>query len=123
MLSQAKVHSAKIGKDIFKMDQRHKNSEFTHIKNVLKKYVREKSRNSAGDLMHVIEIWETKMDKTIYENSRPDSLKNGILTLKILSPAWSQQILFIKKNLMETINAGSDFEIVKDIKCRITAHF
>lgn len=123
MLSQVKVHSAKTGKDIIKMDQRHKNSEFTHIKNVLKKYVREKSRHSAGDLMHVIEIWETRMDKTIYDNSRPDSLKNGILTLKILSPAWSQQILFIKKNLMETINAGSDSEIVKDIKCRITAHF
>lgn len=105
------------------MNQRHKNSEFTHIKKLLKSFVRDKSKPSAGELMHVIEIWDTKIDRSIAENSKPDSLKNGVLILKVLSPAWSQQILYLKKNLMLLINSGLDSEIVSDIKCRITAHF
>jgi len=105
------------------MNDRNKNREFTHIKNVLKGYVRETSKNAAGGLMHVIEVWENGIDKSIAENSRPDSLRNGVLTLKVLSPAWSQQILFLKKNLIRIINSSLDTEIVNDIRCRITSHF
>lgn len=104
------------------MNDRHRNSEFTHIKKVLKGYVRESSKNATGGLMHVIEIWEKGIDQSIAENSKPDSLRNGVLTLKVLSPAWSQQILFLKKNLIKIINSGLDTEIVNDIKCRIVGH-
>lgn len=105
------------------MSERKKNSEFTHIKSVLKGYVRETSKNATGGLMHVIEVWENVIDKTISENSRPDALRNGVLILKVLSPAWSQQILYLKKNLIRMINSGLDAEIVNDIRCRIISHF
>lgn len=104
------------------MQDRKKNTEFTHIKALLRGHVREASKNAAKGLMHVVELWESGIDPSISANSKPESLKNGVLTLKVLSPAWSQQILFLKKNLIRNINSGLDSEIVSDIKCRVVSY-
>lgn len=102
------------------MTERRKNTEFTGLGNLLKGYIRDRSQETRDGLMHVVEIWKTLADRNITENSKPDSLKNGILTIRILSPAWSQQIIFIKKSIISEINSKAEAEIVRDIKCRIT---
>lgn len=102
------------------MEKRHKNTAFTGIGNLLKNYIKENSRTVSDGFMHVVEIWPSLSDKNISENSKPDSVKNGILTLKVLSPGLSQHIMLLKKNLIKEINTKAEAAIVRDIKCRVT---
>ncbi len=103
------------------MNERKKNTSFMHIGKLIETYMKQNTGGADSCLMEIIEMWNHKIDKKISENSKPDSIKNGVLTLKVISPAWSQHIAFIKKELAGLVNEGIGADIVKDIKCKIVS--
>ena len=52
----------------------------------------------------VIEKWPEIVGKKISENAFPESIDHGVLLLRAKSPAWTQELHFQKKNIIDTIN-------------------
>jgi predicted nucleic acid-binding Zn ribbon protein len=60
-------------------------------------------------------VWESAVGPQIAGRARPVSFRDGTLTVTVSSAPWMQQLTFLKKGIMEQLNARLGEEVVKDI--------
>jgi predicted nucleic acid-binding Zn ribbon protein len=60
-------------------------------------------------------VWDTAVGKQIAGRARPVSFRNGTLNVAVESAPWMQQLTFLKKGIMENLNARLGEELVRDI--------
>lgn len=65
------------------------------------------------------DIWESAVGGPIAENTRPAAFKGSILIIYVTSSTWMQQLQFLKKDLIEKVNAALGEDLVEEIKFRI----
>ncbi|MBI5181381.1 MAG: DUF721 domain-containing protein [Nitrospirae bacterium] len=63
--------------------------------------------------------WEEIVGGRIASHTRPDVISYRILTVYVDSPAWMQQLTFLKDDIIKKINKVIGRQIVKDIRFRI----
>lgn len=59
--------------------------------------------------------WDSAVGKQIAGRARPVSFRDGTLTVAVESAPWMQQLAFLKKGIMEKLNARLGEELVRDI--------
>lgn len=59
--------------------------------------------------------WDSAVGKQIAGRARPVSFRDGTLTVAVESAPWMQQLTFLKKGIMEKLNARLGEEMVRDI--------
>lgn len=59
--------------------------------------------------------WDKAVGKQIASRARPVSFRAGTLTVTVTSAPWMQQLTFLKKGIMEKLNARLGDELVRDI--------
>jgi hypothetical protein len=60
-------------------------------------------------------VWDSAVGKQIAGRARPVSFRDGTLTVAVESAPWMQQLAFLKKGIMEKLNARLGEEVVRDI--------
>jgi hypothetical protein len=60
-------------------------------------------------------VWDSAVGKQIAGRARPVSFRDGTLTVGVESAPWMQQLTFLKKGIMEKLNARLGEELVRDI--------
>ena len=60
-------------------------------------------------------VWDKAVGKQIANRARPVNFRDGTLTVAVSSAPWMQQLTFLKKGIMEKLNAMLGEEIVRDI--------
>lgn len=60
-------------------------------------------------------IWNDCVGEQIASHARPAAFRDGTLTLCVDSAPWMQQLNFLKKQLMEKLNARLGEELVREI--------
>ena len=60
-------------------------------------------------------VWEPAVGRQIANRARPASFRDGTLTVAVSSAPWMQQLNFLKKGIMEKLNAFLGEEMVRDI--------
>jgi hypothetical protein len=60
-------------------------------------------------------VWTAAVGKQIAGKARPVSFRDGILTVVVSSPPWMQQLTFLKKGMIDTLNERLGRELVRDI--------
>ena len=60
-------------------------------------------------------VWDSAVGKQIASRARPVSFRAGTLTVTVTSAPWMQQLTFLKKGIMEKLNALLGDELVRDI--------
>jgi hypothetical protein len=60
-------------------------------------------------------VWESAVGPQIAGRARPVSFRDGTLTVAVSSAPWMQQLTFLKKGIMEQLNARLGEEVVRDI--------
>jgi len=60
--------------------------------------------------------WERAVGERIAEQAVPRSIKNGILKVKVKSPAWRQELMFIKEEIRSKLNNELGESVVSEIK-------
>ena len=63
-------------------------------------------------------IWTDCVGEQIASHARPAAFRDGTLTVSVDSAPWMQQLNFLKKQLMEKLNARLGEALVKDIYLR-----
>lgn len=60
--------------------------------------------------------WAEIVGERIAEVSEAEKIENGILFVKVSSPVWRSELVFMKSNLISSVNEALAKNIVKDIK-------
>src|SRR5512136_416980 len=60
-------------------------------------------------------VWDSVVGKQIAGRARPVSFRDGTLTVAVNSSPWMQQLTFLKKGIMEKLNARLGEALVRDI--------
>ncbi len=60
--------------------------------------------------------WAEIVGERIAEISEAEKIENGLLFVKVSSPVWRNELVFMKSSLISSINDALAKNIVKDIK-------
>jgi len=96
-----------------------KNSEFVHIGDILSGVLKTCRSDCDEELSQVWGLWENAVGDVIAKNTRPEAFKGKLLLVHVNSSAWMHQLQFLKKDMIDKINAALGKELVQDIKFKI----
>ncbi|MGM0419146.1 MAG: DciA family protein [Thermodesulfobacteriota bacterium] len=97
--------------------KRPKNKKFTHIESSLRSIV-DPLTHDDGIFKEICFLW-SQIGEDVNANSEPVSIKNNVVTVKISSSPWMQQLQFMKSEILDNLNARLGDEIIKDIRFRL----
>ena len=60
-------------------------------------------------------VWDSAVGSQIASRARPVGFRDGTLTVVVSSAPWMQQLNFLKRGIMERLNALLGEELVRDI--------
>jgi predicted nucleic acid-binding Zn ribbon protein len=63
----------------------------------------------------ILERWKEIVGERIALQSDPEHIEKGTLLVRVKSPAWRNELLFLKREILQKINARAGQELVKDI--------
>jgi len=62
--------------------------------------------------------WPDIMSPKIAEQSQPESLRNGVLTVRVENPAWLHHLNFLREELLQRLHKELPSLKIKEIKFR-----
>lgn len=63
-------------------------------------------------------VWDAAVGPQIAAKARPAGFRDGVLTVVVASAPWMQQLNFLKKGILEKLNARLGEELVREIYLR-----
>ncbi len=60
--------------------------------------------------------WADIVGSTIASNTDPEKVEHGILTIRVATPAWRQELLFKKTTIIDKLNKSLGKQIIRDIR-------
>jgi predicted nucleic acid-binding Zn ribbon protein len=79
---------------------------------LLKKNNLEKGVNQNNALL----IWASTVGKKIAQNTNPDKVEHGVLTIKVESPTWRQELVFEKQKILKKLNKKLGKNTIREIR-------
>jgi len=61
-------------------------------------------------------IWEETVGPTIANNTKPEAVSHGVLTIKVKTPAWRQELQFQKADIIKKLNHRLGKNTIKEIR-------
>lgn len=61
-------------------------------------------------------FWEEVVGKKISENTDPQGVEHGTLTVSVSNPAWRQELLFKKKEIIKQLNEKIGENTIKEVR-------
>ncbi len=86
------------------------------LKRVLDSLIENAGLTVGLNQQRAIECWDDVVGTTIAKNTFPEKVEHGIMTVKVATPAWRQELLFKKKHIIEKLNEIFGKQIIKDIR-------
>jgi predicted nucleic acid-binding Zn ribbon protein len=102
------------------MSRERKNSKgFVHVGSVLEGLLKTPAVASNTRLSRIWDVWSDAVGDHIAANATPAAVKGSLLIVHAESPAWIQQLHFLKQEMISKINQSLGEDLVKDIKFKI----
>lgn len=70
-------------------------------------------------IFEIWDMWASLVGEVIANDSKPAAFKKKILIVHVSDSAWIQQLQFLKKDIIKSINDFSGKTLVEDIKFKI----
>jgi hypothetical protein len=65
---------------------------------------------------HLLNIWRQAVGPQIAAQTHPDTLKRGVLFVRVSAPVWMHQLQFMKEEILGRINGLSSPEEVRSLR-------
>jgi len=86
------------------------------IGNVFAQLFRELGIDKAIQQNMAVTRWGEIVGERISQISVAEKIESGVLFVKVSSPVWRNELVFMKSNLINSLNEALEKNIVKDIK-------
>jgi hypothetical protein len=67
------------------------------------------------EVYRVWTFWDEEVGETIASRAEPAGFRAGVLSVRVSSAAWTQELQFMKETLRERLNARLGKELIRDI--------
>ncbi len=91
----------------------------THIGSILNRSLMSCRSGGDGEMMRIWDIWNEAVGEAVAKNSRPASFKGRLLLVHVSSSSWLYHLNFMKKDLMEKLNAALGSDMVRELTFKI----
>ncbi len=88
------------------------------IEDILKNFINNSNFNQQYILLKIQKNWSTILGNSIANNCKPINYKDNVLTVKVNSSVWRNELKLRLEIIKELINEYFDKKIVKEIKIR-----
>ncbi len=61
-------------------------------------------------------IWNEAVGDVVAKNTQPEKVEHGILTVKVSSPTWRQELFLQKMEIIKKVNNKIGRNVIKDIR-------
>ncbi len=65
---------------------------------------------------NAINMWNEIVGDKVAKNTEPDKVEHGIITVKVSSSTWRQELYFQKKEIILKINKTIGKNVIRDIR-------
>jgi len=86
------------------------------IGNVFTQLFRDLGIDKAIQQNMAVSRWSEIVGERISEISEAERIENGVLFVKVSSPVWRNELVFMKSNLISSVNEALATTVVRDIK-------
>ncbi len=60
--------------------------------------------------------WDEVVGEKISENTKPQTVEHGTLTVVVSNPAWRQELVFKKKEIIQQLNNKIGENTIKEVR-------
>ncbi|MFQ6611682.1 MAG: DciA family protein [Fidelibacterota bacterium] len=61
-------------------------------------------------------VWDSVVGAVIADNTEPEEVNHGVLTIRVKTPAWRQELQFQKADIINKLNAQLGNNTIKEIR-------
>lgn len=97
------------------MKKRSPQPHLQKLGDVLQLILKERKILLTSEKRHLQEMWSKAVGSQIATQTTPERLQKGTLFVKVSSPAWMQQLHFMKEEMIEKINRQAGDHSVRNI--------
>ena len=90
-----------------------------NLRPVLKEALRRLNLDAGMKGYAVWGVWDKIVGETVAEQAQPAFVRRGILFVKCSSPAWMQELQFMKEMILEGLNRQLGRGVIKEIRFQI----
>lgn len=98
---------------------RKKNKDLKAIGKVIKDSFDQGFLGLAKEMVKVFEVWPEAVGEYAAQRSRPDSIKDGCLTVVVESAVWIDRFTYLKEDFVARINEQAGDALVEEITFKI----
>ena len=84
----------------------------TSIQNFLESYGLKKGVKQNSAILY----WEEVVGKKISKNTEPQRVEHGTLTVSVSNPAWRQELVFKKEEIIKQLNKKIGENTIKEVR-------
>ncbi len=88
------------------------------LKGSIKKWLDQKD-GPGGAVAQIWSDWETAVGTEVAENAQPAMLKGDVLVVHVVSSTWTQQLRFLKQDMIHNLNYAAGKPLISDIIFKI----
>ena len=86
------------------------------LKNIINHFLKKEGIEKGVNQNKALLVWGETVGNTIAENTSPEKVEHGVLTIKTNNPSWRQELLFKKQEIIEKLNHKLGKNTIKEIK-------
>ncbi len=98
---------------------RKKSNKSAHIGSILNDVLKTLRPEADVGLVQVWQLWDDVVGRAIAENARPAAFKGKLLLVHVASSPWIHQLQFLKREIIQKLNAALGQDLIEDIKFKI----
>ncbi|MDI6767840.1 MAG: DUF721 domain-containing protein [Bacteroidota bacterium] len=94
---------------------RYRKSTPKPISEIIGKVIHDLGLGSRIKEYEIIDLWSRIVGNQIAKVTSAESIRDGKLIVRVKHPTWRNELLFLKRGIIEKINKEMNQEIIKDI--------
>ena len=86
------------------------------LKSAINLFLKKNNLETGVNQNNALLIWESVVGDKIGQNTTPDKVEHGVLTVKVKSSTWRQELLFEKHNILTKLNLKLGKKTIREIR-------
>lgn len=86
------------------------------LKSAIEKMLKDVGLDKAVAQHSAVWVWDEIVGEAVAKKARPEGVVHHILKVRVESPAWRQELMFQKQDILKKLNKKLGLGTIKDIR-------
>ena len=86
------------------------------LKSAINLFLKNNTLETGVNQNNALLIWESIVGDKIGQNTTPDKVEHGVLTVKVKNSTWRQELVFEKQNILTKLNLKLGNKTIREIR-------